>query len=190
MSQKAREQFEERLLPLMDFLYAGAVRITRDRNRAEDLVQEACLKGFRAFQKGQKVEHFKAWLYKIMVNTYINEYQEEKKAPTGPFEPSHEVFEKSWSQSAEDEFFSALPEEILMKSLDSLPGEFALAVKLCDCEGFSYEEIGEIMSSPVGTVRSRIARGRRLLASRLAPHFKDLSDRAERAQSTPKGERR
>jgi RNA polymerase sigma-70 factor (ECF subfamily) len=169
---RARAEFESTALPHLDALFGAAYRLTRNPRDAEDLVQEAMLRAYRFWDSFERDSNCKAWLFKILTNTFINDYQKKKR--------SREVLNAAVSeQRATDGVLvherSAAqrdPEDILLdrtlsddvaRALDALPDDFRLAVVLCDVEGFSYREIAEIMECPVGTVMSRLYRGRRLL---------------------------
>jgi RNA polymerase sigma-70 factor, ECF subfamily len=171
-----RAEFEREALAHLDALYGAAYRLTRNPRDAEDLVQDALLRAYRFWDTFEKDSNCKAWLLRILTNTFINEYQRKKR--------SREVLDAAQAeQEATDGVLhhagadtQKSPEGLLLersvsddvqRALDALPDEFRTAVVLCDIEGLSYKEIAEIMECPVGTVMSRLFRGRRLLEAAL-----------------------
>jgi RNA polymerase sigma-70 factor (ECF subfamily) len=173
--QVTRELFVEQAMPLIDSLYGHAMNLTRNPSDANDLVQETYMKAFAAFSSFEQGTNIKAWLHRILKNTYINAY---RKAQSRPFEGALDELE-DWqigdaesrtatgSRSAEAEAIDHLPASSVKDALQSIPEEFRMAVFLADVEGYSYQEIADIMETPTGTVMSRLHRGRRLLRDML-----------------------
>ena len=168
---QSRDLFEEQALPFIDQLYAAAMRMTRNPSDAQDLVQETFVKAFAAFKQYEQGTNLKAWLYRILTNTFINTYRKKQREP---YQGTIDELE-DWqlggaesttamaSRSAEAEAIDHLPDSAVKDALQSIPEDFRLAVYFADVEGFSYQEIAEIMKTPIGTVMSRLHRGRRLL---------------------------
>jgi RNA polymerase sigma-70 factor (ECF subfamily) len=164
-------RFERDALPFLDQLYAAALRMTRKPADAEDLVQETFVKAYAAFHQFQEGTNLKAWLYRILTNTFINSYRKTQRQPTQtPTETiedwqiaSAESHTSSGLKSAEAEALEHLPDTDVIRALHDLPDDFRLAVYLADVEGFAYKEIAEIMGTPIGTVMSRLHRGRKAL---------------------------
>ncbi|WP_337864539.1 sigma-70 family RNA polymerase sigma factor [Ignavibacterium sp.] len=167
------EDFEREAIPHMDALFNFALKMTGDSDEADDLVQETYLKAFRFFDKFEKGTNCKAWLFRIMKNTYINKYRKETKEPDKvdyeEVENFYENVRPSSTDSAhlEKDIFDNLLDDELSEAINSLPDDFKTVVILCDIEGFTYEEIADFIDVPVGTVRSRLHRARKMLFIKL-----------------------
>jgi RNA polymerase sigma-70 factor (ECF subfamily) len=168
------ERFEREALPLLPGLYSAAHRLTRNSADAEDLVQETFLRAYRGFHQFQEGTNLKAWLYRILTNTFINSYRKRQREPQTISDDGIEdwyLYSRMASEglepSAEASVIDSLPDEEVQEALSSLPEQFRIAVLLADVEGFSYKEIADIMDVPIGTVMSRLHRGRKALEKRL-----------------------
>src|ERR1700752_3302192 len=170
-------QFAELAMPFMSALYSAALRMTRNPADAEDLVQETYLRAYRGFGGFQEGTNLKAWLYKILTNTFINSYRAKKRRPD---ETDLDDVEDLYlyrrlgglegavaGRSAEDELLDIYTDDEVKAAIESLPEQFRMAVLLADVEGFSYKEIADILDVPIGTVMSRLHRGRRALQKTL-----------------------
>lgn len=175
-------RFEEQALPMLDQLYSAALRMTRNPADAEDLVQEAYAKAYAAFHQFRPGTNLKAWLYRILTNTYINTYRKKQREPLQSDAGEVEDWEiaraashsASGLRSAEVEALDRLGDSVVRDALAELSDDFRLAVYLADVEGFAYKEIAEIMGTPIGTVMSRLHRGRAQLRTLLADHARGL----------------
>jgi len=162
-------RFSRDVMPFLDSLYGAALRMTRNPSDAEDLVQETTLKAFAAFDSFTEGTNLRAWLFRILTNSYINQYRKQQRQPlqTSADELSdgqlNDVGEHLGLRSAEAEALDQLADAEIVDALAALPDDFRMAVYLADIEGFSYKEIAEIMETPVGTVMSRLSRGRKQL---------------------------
>lgn len=173
-----RALFEEQALPFLDQLYGAAMRMTKNPPDAQDLVQETFVKAYAAFGQFRQGTNLKAWLYRILTNTYINQYRKKQREPyQGTIDDLEdwqlggaESTTARASRSAEAEAIDRMPDSAVKEALQAIPEDFRLAVYLADVEGFAYQEIADIMKTPVGTVMSRLHRGRRLLRDLLADY--------------------
>ncbi|MDD7384583.1 MAG: sigma-70 family RNA polymerase sigma factor [Actinomycetaceae bacterium] len=175
-------RFQQEALPYLDQLYGAAMRLTRNQQDAEDLVQDTFAKAFAAFYQFKPGTNLKAWLYRILNNTFISHYRKAqrqvKQTDAAEVEDWQEYASASHSstglKSAEVEAIELLPDSEIRDALDQLPADRRRAVYLADVEGFSYQEIAEIMDTPIGTVMSRLHRGRRQLRDLLADYASEL----------------
>jgi len=159
---------------------ATALRMTKNPDDAEDLVQDALVKAYASFDRFQSGTNFKAWLFRILTNTYINEFRRRKRSPDlvpmDDLEPSAEydmsVEHGSTELLPEDLLMAKIPDENIQAALANLPDEFRIAVTLCDVGELTYEEVAAAMQTPIGTVRSRVHRGRRMLRRQLESYAK------------------
>jgi RNA polymerase sigma-70 factor (ECF subfamily) len=168
------ERFEREAVPLLSEMYGAALRLTRNPTDAEDLLQETFLRAYRAFDSFREGTNLRAWLYRIMTNAFINVYRKRQREPQTISDSEVEEWylydrlgERGTEASAEATVLEALPDEDVQEALAGLPDQFRMAVLLADVEGFSYKEIAEILDVPIGTVMSRLHRGRRALERRL-----------------------
>ena len=190
-SSDPRRDFEEQAIPYMDQLYAAAMRMTRNPADAADLVQETFVKAFGAWSTFSQGTNLKAWLYRILTNTYINIYRKRQREP---FQGTIDELE-DWQlggaesttathgRSAEAEAIDRMPASVVNDPLQEVPEDFRIAVYIADVEGFSYQEIADIMKTPIGTVMSRLHRGRRLLRELLADYAAERGIRAAEPRS-------
>lgn len=167
---RVRDEFEALAMGNLDPLYAAALRLTKNERDAEDLVQDTFLRAYRFFDKFERGTNIKAWLFKILTNTFINRYRrrvKERSIVDDERETVHERFmSRDVSENAanpEQYFFDRLLSDDVLKAIDALPLDFRMVVILADLQEFSYKEIAEVLDCPVGTVMSRLYRGRKLL---------------------------
>lgn len=167
------QEFEKEAVPHMDILYNYALRMTGNRDDADDLLQETYLKAYRFWDKYEKGTNIRAWLFRIMKNSYINRYRKETKEPdTVDYDKIQNYYSTIRDESADpndlqEKIFGGLLEDDVAYALESLPEDFRTVVILCDIEGLTYEEIAEFVACPIGTIRSRLHRGRKMLRTKL-----------------------
>ena len=169
--------FAEDAMPLMDGLYSAAMRMTRNAADAEDLVQETYLKAFNAYERFEAGTNLKAWMYRILTNSYINAYRKKQRRPDeSDIDDIEDLYlyrrlggaeSAVLSRSAEDELLEMFGEDEVKLALEDLPEHYRMPILLADDEGFAYKEIAEILDVPIGTVMSRLHRGRKQLQKRL-----------------------
>jgi RNA polymerase sigma-70 factor, ECF subfamily len=172
--------FEAAAVPFVDALYNTALRMTRNPQDAEDLVQETYLKAYKYYDKFTEGTNFKAWLFRILKNTFINNYRKrQQEPPQNAFDEIEDVFESQVSAESgsipnpeEDALENVLDEDV-QRALDALPDEYRMVVILADLEDFSYQEIADILEIPVGTVMSRLYRARRRLEAEMLRYAKE-----------------
>ncbi len=179
----AKEQFTSDAMQYAPQLFSTALRMTRSRSDAEDLVQETYIKGWRSFHTFQEGTNLRAWLFRIMTNTYINKYNAQKRKGTEvELDDVEELFlykrlgsidQSQLSSSAEDQMLDLFTDDEVKNALESLPEDFRIPVLLSDVDGFSYKEIAEMLEIPIGTVMSRLHRGRKAMQKMLYEYARD-----------------
>jgi len=179
----AQEQFTTDAMQYAPQLFSTALRMTRSRSDAEDLVQETYIKGWRSFHTFQEGTNLRAWLFRIMTNTYINKYNAQKRKGTEvELDDVEELFlykrlgsidQSQLSSSAEDQMLELFTDDEVKNALESLPEDFRMPVLLSDVDGFSYKEIAEMLEIPIGTVMSRLHRGRKAMHKMLYEYARE-----------------
>ena len=179
----AREDFSTDAMQHAPQLYSTALRMTRNRADAEDLVQETFIKAWRAFDSYQQGTNLRAWLFRIMTNTYINKYNAKQRRPDETeLDEVEELFlyrrigafdQSAFGMSAEDQTLQLFTDDEVKNALENLPEQFLLPVLLSDVDGFSYKEIAEMLEIPIGTVMSRLHRGRKTMQKALYGYAKE-----------------
>jgi len=178
LKSERHKEFEREALPHMDLLYNYALRMTNNAQDADDLVQETYLKAYRFWDSYEQGTNIKAWLFRILKNSYINRYRKETKEPdTVDYDEVKDFYntvrdESTESNDLQQTLFGNLLDDDVTKAIASLPDDFRTVVILSDIEGLSYEEIAEFVDCPLGTVRSRLHRGRKLLRQQLMQYAK------------------
>ena len=183
VNMTTREDFTHDAMQHAPQLFSTAMRMTRNRSDAEDLVQETFIKAWRSFATYQQGTNLRAWLFRIMTNTYINKYNAQQRKPAETeLDDVEELFlykrlgsvdQSQLSQSAEDQMLSLFTDDEVKKALEELPDQFRIPVLMSDVEGFSYKEIAEILEIPLGTVMSRLHRGRKSMQKMLYEYAKE-----------------
>lgn len=187
-----QEKFAEQAMEFMPGLYSAALRMTRNSSDAEDLVQETFLRAYRSYGSFEEGTNLRAWLYRILTNTFINSYRSKKRRPEQTdiedvedlylYRRAGAISGGPLGQSAEEELLTHVTDSQVKDAIESLPDTFRMVVLLADVEGFSYKEIAEIIDIPIGTVMSRLHRGRRALQKALLEFGRErglVGDRAE-----------
>jgi RNA polymerase sigma-70 factor (ECF subfamily) len=171
LSAEKQKLFSSLIEPQLQSLYSTALRMTHNKDNAEDLVQDTMFKAYRALDQFQQNTNFRAWIFRIMVNTFITGYRKAVKQPKKiSFDDMEEFFlynrldeNINLQETSKEEFLDNFFDDDIKEALESLPYQFRLVVLLCDVEGFSYNEIASIIDAPLGTVMSRLYRGRKQL---------------------------
>ena len=184
MSQLTRDEkqkqkdFDEEIIPHMDALYNFALRLTSDPNDAEDLVQDTIVKAYRFFSSYEKGTNAKAWMFRILKNSFINNYRKKSKKPSQvDYDEVSSYYETIRAERTETSdlknlMFREMMDDDLSEALTRLPEDFRTVVLLCDVDGYTYEEIANMLDVPIGTIRSRLHRGRNLLKTELLEYAK------------------
>jgi len=171
--EERRQRFDQEAMPFLDGMFGAAMRLTRNPADAEDLLQETFLRAFNAFDSFEPGTNLKAWLYRILMNTYISSYRKQKRSPQTVSSDELEDFSlyrhviDEGGKTPETQVLETIPDDEVKRALEELPEQFRVAVLLADVEGFSYKEIAEITGTEIGTVMSRLHRGRKALQKAL-----------------------
>lgn len=177
--EKLKEEFKKEALPHIGLLYNYAYKMTGNSDDADDLLQETYLRAYRFFHKFEKGTNCKAWLFRIMKNLFINNYRKTQKTPGQvDYDEIENFFETIKSErldtaDLQEKVFNNLLDDEVTRALNSLQDDFKTVIILCDLEGLSYEEIADFVQCPIGTVRSRLHRARKLLAQKLYRYAKE-----------------
>lgn len=176
--QEKQKDFDDEIIPHMDALYNFALRLTTDPNDAEDLVQDTIVKAYRFFSSYEKGTNAKAWMFRILKNSFINNYRKTSKKPSQvDYDEVSSYYEsiraeRTETSDLENLMFREMMDDDLSMALKRLPEDFRTVVLLCDVDGYTYEEIANMLDVPIGTIRSRLHRGRNLLKTELLEYAK------------------
>lgn len=178
-SFKDQTLFEEIVFEYIDSLYSNALRLTRNKQDAEDLVQDACLRGFQYFNRFEQGTNFKAWIFKILMNTFINKYHKKMRTPPSvQFDKVEYSIDEALKEEdsktvlTDNKVFRNMFDDEIVHAIENIPEDYRIAVLLCDIESFSYKEMSNILDMPIGTIMSRISRGRKMLQKSLLDYAK------------------